>query len=135
MSDVECDYCGSTELAYELESGRGPVCRCIECLAIEQGQQKLNMPFDVWIDRDIVEPPEHPDAPDMEPYDPRELGYKTAKAWFQVLARLKDDDPLVKRDPDTHGTISEDTREFLINIMGKDAHKRPSDLYTTGGDR
>ena len=128
MTDVECDYCGSEHLAYELDSDRGPVSRCIECLAIEQGQQQLNLPFDVWLDRDMVESPDHPDAPDIEPFDPRELDYKSAKAWFQVLARLKDDDPLVKRDPDAHGTICEDTREFLINIMGADAHKHPSEL-------
>lgn len=132
MTDVGCDYCGSTDLAYELESGRGPVCRCIECLAIEQGQQKLNMPFDVWIERDMVESPDHPDAPEIEPFDPRELGYNTARAWFQVLARLKDDDPLVKRDPDAPGTICEETREFLTNIMGENAHERPSELKEAG---
>lgn len=107
--------------------------RCIECLAIEQIQQQLSMPFDVWIDRDEVEPPEHPDAPDFEPFDPTEHDYKTARAWATILARLKDDDPILKRDPETHGTVFEDTREFVTNIMGSDAHKRPSELR--GGDR
>lgn len=134
MSDVECGYCGTADLAYELESDRGPLRRCIECLAIEQGQQQLNLPFEVWLDRDEIEPPDHPDAPDIDPFDPRELDYKSAKAWFRVLARLKDDDPIVKRDPDAHGTIFEDTREFLVNVMGEDAHKRPSELGQTEGD-
>lgn len=124
-----CDYCDSPELAYEMEEmTRGKVCRCIECLAIEQIQQQFTLPFDTWLDRDDIEPPDHPDAPDFEPFDPREHDYYTARAWATVLARLKDDDPIVKRDPEAIGTIFEDTRESLINIMGSDAHKRPSEL-------
>ena len=125
---MQCDYCDGDELVYELESGRGPVRRCIKCLAIEQGQQQFDLPFSVWIGRDEIEPPEHPDAPDMEAFDPREHSYEVARAWFRVLARLTSDDPVVKRDPDASGTIFEDTREFLTNVMGADAHKQPSEL-------
>lgn len=127
MSD-ECSYCGRSELAYQLESDRGPVVRCIPCLAIERGQQAFGMPFDVWLDRDMIEPMDVDEAPDFEPYDPREMTYYSARSWFKVLARINDDEPLVKRDPDAPGTIYEDTREFLTNIMGADAHKKPSEL-------
>ena len=127
----QCDYCDGTELVYRLNSDRGPVNRCIECLAIEQGQQQFTLPFDVWLDRDDIDPPDQekfPDAPGFDPFDPREHDYHTARAWFIILARLKDDEPILKRDPDAIGTVFEDTREFLINIMGSDAHKRPSEL-------
>lgn len=124
----QCDYCDTDELVYELESDRGLKHRCIECLAIEQIQQQLSMPFDVWVNRDDIEPTDHPDDPLEEPFDPTEHAYKTAQAWARVLARLKDDDPIVKRDPDAISTIFEDTREFLINVMGSDAHKPPSEL-------
>jgi hypothetical protein len=102
--------------------------RCLECLAIEQGQQKLSSPFDVFIDRDMVEPSDHPDDPIEEPFDPRKLSYNVGRAWYTVLARIKDDDPIVKRDPDAIGTIADETRTFLTNLMGSDAHKRPSEL-------
>lgn len=125
---LQCNYCDGTDLVYELESDRGRVNRCIECLAIEQGQQKFSLPFDVWLDRDEIEPMGVEGEPDFEPFDPRKQDYETVRAWFQVLARLKDDDPLVKRDPDAIGTISENTREFLTNIMGEDAHKPPSEV-------
>ena len=129
----QCDYCESTELVYELAVRGGSKFRCIECLAIEQGQQQFSLPFDVWLDRDEIKPPEHEDAPDFDPFDPREHDYQVARAWFTILARLKDDEPILKRDPDAIGTIFEDTREFLINVMGSDAHKRPSEL-SGGGD-
>jgi len=132
-----CGYCDGTELVYKLSVRGGSKYRCIECLAIEQGQQQFTHRFEVWIGRDNVEPPGHPDAPDFEPFDPREHDYEVARAWFRVLARLKDDDPIIKRDPDATGTIFEDTREFLVNVMGKDAHKRPSELRSnaTGIER
>lgn len=125
---VECGYCGSSELAYELESDRGVMNRCIRCLAIEQGQQKLSLPFDVWVDRDDIEPPEGDDTPDFEAFDPTRSDYETARAWFKILARIVQDDPIIKRDPDDIGTVCDDTREFVTNIMGADAHKRPSEL-------
>jgi len=125
----QCDYCDGTDLVYEFHPGRGgTVHRCIECLAIEQGQQQLDMPFEVWINRDDIEPTDHPDDPIEDPFDPRKMGYETARAWFRVLARLKDDDPIIKRDPDAIGTVAENTREFLTNVMGEDAHKRPSEI-------
>jgi len=136
---AHCDYCDSEELVYTLQPERGAeVNRCIECLAIEQGQQKVKLPFGTWLDRGTVESPDADDAPDFEAFDPREHDYKTIQAWFRVLARLKDDDPIVERDPDAIGTIFEDTREFLINVMGEDAHKRPSELRSSenaGTDR
>jgi len=125
---TECDYCGSNHMAYELQSGKGPVNRCIPCLAIEQGQQKFSLPFDVWIDRDKTEPPEGENTPDFEAFDPRKHSYKTAQAWFRILARIRQDEPILKRDPDEIGTVFEDTREFLTNVMGKDAYKSPSEL-------
>jgi len=126
--NVECNYCGRSELAYEMGSDRGTVTRCIPCLAIEQLQQKFSMPFEVWLDRDDIEPTDHSDDPLDEPFDPREHDYKTVRAWSTVLARIAEDDPLVKRDPDAFGTIFEDTREFLTNIMGSEAHQPPSEL-------
>jgi len=132
----ECGHCGTTDLAYQLESDRGPVVRCLECLAIEQIQQQLNMPFEVWIDRDDIDPPDHPDAPDIDPFDPRRHDYLTARAWGTVLARLKENDPICHPDANSPGAIFEDTREFIINVMGDDAHKRPSELRAddTGGE-
>lgn len=127
-NDEACDYCGRSELAYEMRSDRGMVTRCIPCLAIEQLQQKFSMPFEVWIDRDDIKPTDHPDDPLEESFDPREHDYKTVRAWSTVLARIVEDDPLVKRDPDSIGTIFEDTREFLTNIMGSDAHHPPSEV-------
>jgi hypothetical protein len=124
-----CGYCDTADMVYQLEPGRGgSVHRCIECLAIEQGQQKVSLPFGAWMDRDMTEPPDHPDAPDFEPFDPREHDYETVRAWFKVLARLQEDRPIVKRDPDAHGVLFEDTRTFLLNVMGADAHKKPSTL-------
>lgn len=124
-----CDYCDADDLVYELNPARGgTVHRCIKCLAVEQIQQKVSLPFDVWIDRDDIEPPEGPDAPDMEAFDPREHDYKVIQAWSRILARLTDDDPILKRDPDAAGAVFEDTREFVTNLMGSDAHKRPSEL-------
>jgi hypothetical protein len=127
MTD-RCDYCDGTDLVYVLDSDRGRKRRCIECLAIEQIQQQLSLPFEVCVDRDDIEPTDHADDPLDESFDPTEHDYKTARAWATVLARLKDDDPIVKRDPDAISTIFEDTRTFLTNVMGAEAHKRPSQL-------
>jgi hypothetical protein len=121
---------------YELEPSRGgTVHRCIECLAIEQGQQKFGMPFEVWLNKDEIEPTDHPDDPLEESFDPRELDYNVARSWFSVLARIKDDDPIVKRDPEAPaGNICDETREFLTNLMGSDAFKCPSELRGVGTD-
>jgi len=124
-----CDYCSTNELVYELEPARGgTVARCLECLAIEQGQQQFSLPFEAWLDRDDVEPVDHEDAPDFEPFDPTEHDYYRARAWFTVLARIKEDKPVLKRDADAIGTVFEGTRTFLTNLMGKDAYKHPSEL-------
>jgi len=126
---MQCGYCDTDELVYELEPSRGgTVNRCLVCLAIEQGQQQLDLPFDRWKDRDMIEPPEGEDTPDFEAFDPTRHDYLTARAWFKVLARIQDDDPILKSDPDAIGTIFNSTREFLSNVMGEDAHKRPSEF-------
>ena len=132
-----CDYCGTEDLAYALESDRGTLVRCIPCLAIEQGQQKFSLPFDVWLDRDDIEPPDQdkfPDAPDFDPFDPRENDYEMARGWFTVLARWRSDKPLLERDPDAIGTVHGDLREFLTNIMGSAAHYSPSEIVESDGD-
>jgi hypothetical protein len=131
QTDGACGYCGTDDLVYELHPGRGGVAyRCIECLAIEQGQQKVSLPFERWLDQDDIEPPEADSAPDIETFDPRWHDYMTVRAWFRVLARLKDDEPVLKRDADAPGAIFEDTREFLTGVMGEDAYKHPSELRT-----
>jgi len=125
--DVECDYCGRPELAYEMRSDRGMVTRCIQCLAIEQGQQQFSMPFEEYIDNS-----KHEDSPiwdDEEDWrEHRRLSYESARDWLTILARIQDDDPLVKRDPDAIGTLNEHTREHLTNIMGSEAHHPPSEV-------
>lgn len=123
-----CDYCDGTELVYELSVRGGSKSRCIECLAIEQGQRQFSLPFETWLDQDDL------DGPGIEPFDPRENDYKTLRSWFKILARIKDDDPIIKRDPDATGTVFEDTREFLINVMGAAAYYSPSEIIEAGGD-
>lgn len=131
---IRCDYCETDELVYELNSDRGIKRRCIECLAIEQIQRKFSLPFEVWIDRDDIEPTDHPDDPLEEAFDPREHDYETARAWAQILARLQEDDPIIKRDPDAIGTVFADTREFLTNVMSAEAHKSPSEIVEGPAD-
>lgn len=109
--DEACDYCGTSELAYELRSDRGPVVRCLQCLAIERGQSGLQMPFEAFVD-----------------FEYAESSYESTRDWFRILARIRQDDPILKRDPDAIGTVGESTREFLTNVMGSDAHKKPSAL-------
>jgi hypothetical protein len=109
-------------MAYELESRKGPVNRCIPCLAIEQGQQKFSLPYESWLSRDELE------DMDGETFDPRKHDYKTAQAWFRILARIREDEPILLRNEDKISAVFEDTRTFLINIMGEDAYKSPSEL-------
>lgn len=131
MSGTECGYCGRAELAYELRSDKGMVTRCIPCLAIEQGQQQFQMPADEFLDET-----KHEDSIVFDDEDDwrehRRLAYESAGDWFRVLARIQDDDPLVKRDPDAIGTLNEHTREFLTNIMGSEAHHPPSEIVESG---
>lgn len=111
----ECGYCNETGLVYKLrEQSRGAVNRCIECLAIEQGQQQFRLPFGAFVDE--------------KNEDLAETSYENARDWNRILARVKDDEPIIKRDPDAIGTVNERIREFLTNVMGADAHKRPSEL-------
>ncbi|ELZ96628.1 hypothetical protein [Haloferax sulfurifontis] len=124
MSDAECDYCGSSDLAYTLDSDRGPLTRCIPCLAIEQGQQALDKPFDAFVD---LSPGIFHDS-EEEVRESRAADYNRARGWFTVLARIQQDEPLLKRDPDAIGTVDDSIRTFLTNIMGSDAHYRPSEV-------
>ena len=121
MSESDtCDYCGTEELVYEMSPMRGgTVHRCLECLAIEQGQQKLNLPLDSYDDLND---------------DLLQSGYKGARSWFKVLARIKNDDPIVKRDEDAIGTLPEDRREMLLNLMGSAAYYPPSEIIDADGD-
>lgn len=121
--DHQCGYCGATALAYQLESGKGPVVRCIPCLAIEQGSQKLGQPFEVFVD---FSPSVVYDS-EEEKRESQKNSYEVARSWYTVLGRIQQDEPIIKRDPDDFGTVHEWTREFLTNIMGADAHKRPSE--------
>lgn len=127
---LSCDYCNRTKLVYEMKSDKGIVNRCIPCLAIEQGQQQLNTPFSEFIDNT-----KHEDSPvfdDAEHWrDHRKLSYESARDWWTILARIQDDDPLVKRDPDAIGTLHESTRTFLTNIMGEEAHYPPSEVASS----
>lgn len=128
---AECDYCGSDELAYELKSDRGQVSRCIPCLAIEQGQQQLQMPFEKFVDFDpgIVYDSEE------EVRESRRNSYEVCRSWWRVLARWRQDNPLVKRDPSEYEpTLHEWTREFLVNIMGSAAYYSPSEIIDSDGD-
>jgi len=123
----ECNYCERSELAYEMKSGKGMVTRCIPCLALEQAQQQLTSPFEEFIDNTKHEDsPIWDDAEDWEKH--RRLSYESVQDWLTVMARIQDDDPLVKRDPDEIGTLNEHTRKFLTNIMGADAHHPPSEV-------
>jgi hypothetical protein len=110
---VQCGYCDSEHLAYELGSDRGRVVRCIPCLAIEQGQQKLRLPLDSYdaLDDDLLV-----------------SGYESARDWYRILARIQQDEPILKRDSEDFGTVNENLRTFLTNIMGQDAHYPPSEV-------
>lgn len=112
-----CDYCDSSDLAYGLESDRGTVARCIPCLAVEQGQQQLSLPYDAFEDSKYAE-----------------SSYNSARDWFRILARIRQDDPILKRDPEDFGTVGESTRTFLTNIMGSAAHYPPSEIIDADGD-
>lgn len=114
--DATCDYCDSSTLVYELKSDRGLVERCIPCLAIEQGQQAMQIPID------------DAEASDIFDNDSICRRYTRGRDWFTVLARLSDDKPLVKRDDDELETLDESTRNFLTNIMGGDAYHPPSEV-------
>ena len=50
------------------------------------------------------------------------------RARIRNHARLKEDAPILKENEDDIGAIFPDTREFIQNVMGQDAYKRPSEL-------
>lgn len=115
---------------YEFQLRGGPVYRCIWCIAVERGQDQLRKPFDVFVDFGpgvVVETEE-------EAREMAKSSYNDARGWFQILSRLVDDDPIIKPDPEAIGTVPENIRTFLTNVMGSDAHKRPSELLS-GEDR
>jgi len=130
---VQCDYCGTEDLAYELPSGKGPVSRCIPCLAIEQGSEQFSKPFEKFIDNT-----KHEDSvvfDDREHWDDhRRLQYEAAREWYVVLGRIRQDKPILKRDDEAFGVLSEARREFLTNIMGAAAFYSPSEIIEAGGD-
>lgn len=106
-----CDYCGCERLAYEMHSDRGPVVRCVICLAIEQGQPSVG-----W--EGFQDYPEHLQKHTLE----------NAGDWLTVLARIIDDDPIVERDPVGPPALTEERRQSLINLMGSDAYYPPSEV-------
>jgi hypothetical protein len=110
--DATCDYCDGEKLVYELRSDRGQVARCIVCLAIEQGQQALGRPFDVFAERDE---------------EGQRHSYEKAGSWFAILARINDDSPILKPEDEDY-SVDELTREFVENIMGSDAYEKPSEV-------
>jgi len=108
-----CDYCDGTELVYEFEEAtRGRCYRCIRCLALEQAQNQQR-PLESYggLDDELLQ-----------------HAWQQTRDWLTILCRLVDDDPIIKRDPDTISTVEESTRTFLTNVMGADAHRRPSEL-------
>jgi hypothetical protein len=109
---VTCDYCGSDELAYELESDRGTVRRCLPCLAVERAQQKLSLDFETFVEADYAQ-----------------SSYENARGWLNILGRLRQDRPILLRDEDDMRAVHEHIREFLTNIMGEDAYKKPSEVH------
>jgi len=114
VDDTErCDYCDGTELVYEFEEAtRGRCYRCIRCLALEQAQNQQR-PLESYggLDDELLQ-----------------HAWQQTRDWLTILCRLVDDDPIIKRDPDTISTVEESTRTFLTNVMGADAHRRPSEL-------
>jgi hypothetical protein len=113
----ECHYCDSSELAYELGTGRGWVERCIPCLCVERAQPGVHWElFDEYSD------------------ELQQSTLRDANDYLRVLARYRQDDPLIKRDPGAPMTVSDEARAFLTNVMGADAHKRPSALIGSGDE-
>jgi hypothetical protein len=121
---TNCDYCGGGELVYEFHPDGGVGYRCIRCIAIEQGQDALRRPFDSFVD---FEPGVIFDT-EEEAREHAESMYNDARDWYRILARLVDNDPIIKRDPDAIGTVNEGIRTFLTNVMGEEAHMRPSEI-------
>lgn len=137
MSDTDtggtlhCQYCDTDELVYELQSARGQAVRCIPCLAIERGNQQINMSFDRFVDFEtdgIVW------ETDEEKRESRKNSYEVCRSWWCVLGRIRQDDAILKRDSDDYGAIHDWTREFLTNLMGSAAYYSPSEIIESDGD-
>lgn len=112
---IQCDYCDSPDLTYELGTDRGPVKRCIPCLCVERAQPGVHWElFDEYSD------------------ELQQSTLRNANDYLRVLARYRQDEPLVKRDSSEVMTVSDEARTFLTNVMGADAHKSPSELMADG---
>lgn len=112
---MNCDYCDGAELVYELETGRGPVRRCIPCLCVERAQPGVG-----WESFQTLES------------DSQQYILETVNDYLTILARYRTNETLIERDPDAIGAVGEDTRTFFQNFMSADAHKRPSELIKEG---
>jgi hypothetical protein len=113
---VTCSVCGADELAYELGSDRGTVARCLPCLAVERAQTDCGWETFQRYDEDL-----------------QQYMIETTNDWLRILARIRQDDPILKQDPDSIVTVGGDTREFLTNVMGSAAHYPPSEIVASGG--
>lgn len=131
--DVACAACGSEDLAYELGTDRGRVRRCLLCLAIERGGAALTQPFEVFVDNDGWRESSIWDT--QEDYDDhRRHFYEQSRDWYRIAARIQQDDPVLKRDPEAIGTVQDAIRTFLTNVMGSAAHYPPSEIIEADGD-
>jgi hypothetical protein len=108
---TECDYCDTEELAYEFDTDRGRVARCLPCLAVERAQSGLKMPFERFVE-----------------FEYAEMSYQDTKGWLTVLGRLRQDRQILVRDETKHQAVSENVRHFLINTLGEDAYKKPGEI-------
>lgn len=128
--EVECGRCTETELVYTVKTEKGPVNRCLPCLAVERGHEKLRLPFETFIDQETGEM-----MGELGIADRRKEQYETARDWFLILNRLRRDDPLLRSerdDSDSHEVRHVDS--FLKEVMGEAAYYAPSDIIDSDGD-
>ena len=127
---TECDYCGTDILAYEFQTDRGPVARCLSCLAIERAQSQVRMPFDAFMDTDASESAVY--DTDEEMLESRRSSYENCRSWLRILGRIRQDRQILQGEDDD--AIHEYAREFLINTLGSDAYATPSEIVESDGD-
>ena len=135
---VTCESCNETELVYKIQTENGVVNKCLTCLAVNQGKQQLDLPFETYIQQETGTV-----MKDLGIDDRRELQYESAHEWFIVLKRIQQDNPILHQDtPNTDTDTDTDTRsetitcirEYLIEIMGEAAYYPPSRIITSNGD-
>jgi hypothetical protein len=135
---VTCERCNETELVYRIQTENKVVNQCLTCLAVNQGKQQLDLPFETYIQQETGDVME-----DLGINDRRELQYESAHEWFIVLKRIQQDNPILHQDtPNTDTDTDTDTRsetitcirEYLIEIMGEAAYYPPSRIITSNGD-